>query len=467
MTVGVELCRLTVRGPRRQCDLALPASATVGELVPLLRRLTAAEAPGEPDGKQNEEPAGEPGDTRSWVLQRLGGPPLDPGDTAEKLDLRDGEVLYLNPAEAAPAELNFDDLGVGVAQAVAQRADFWRPAFTRAALLAAACVVLAAYAADAAGARPASVRAVWFAVAAAALTTAAALTARLRGDRALGIVCGLAGCAFGAAAGVTAITGPMGHRALLPAALAVAAAAGVCGFAGRLPLTLFGSLTGTALCAVAASALDGGLHWGPQKATAVLAVALFALTGHGMRIALRAARLRVPQLPHTAQELQEDLEPERASTVLRRAATAVCYADALFISSSAVCLAAIVLLARDPGWFPWSLAVALAVAVLLRAHTVAPAWQRGPLMACGALGLAAAADAALAQAGAGPRAAMALVLAAAAAGLLAASRRLPGRRLLPFWGQMADRLELWTAVALVPLLLQVFHAYSYFHLLIN
>jgi hypothetical protein len=45
--------------------------------------------------------------------------------------------------------------------------------------------------------------------------------------------------------------------------------------------------------------------------------------------------------------------------------------------------------------------------------------------------------------------------------------RLPTARLLPMWGHMADRAELLTAIALVPLLLQVLHVYATFRSMIH
>jgi type VII secretion integral membrane protein EccD len=461
MPVGVELCRLTVRSPQRRCDLAMPSSATVGELIPLLLRLTVPEATG-------PEPVALPA---PWVLHRLGGPPFDPGDTAEKLDLREGEILYLDPAETAPPELNFDDIGVGVAEAVQARADFWRPAFTRVALVAASTVAMAGYAAAVAGLRPAADRPLWLCAAAAVLTTAAVLNGRVLRDRALALVCGLAACVFAAAAGAVAHQGAAGpvidHRTLALAGGGAVLAGSLCLCVGRLPVTLFGGVTGVAACGVLGAAAVAELHCSDVQAAAALAVALFAVTAHAMRIALRAARLRVSQLPHTAEELQQDITPDTAATVTRRATTLVQYLNALFISLGAVWLAAVALLARDQGWTSRGLAVALCIAVLLRSHSVSTAWQRGPLAACAVLGLVWTAIAWVAQIGPGPRAVVLVALAATAAGLLTAARRLPGRRLLPLWGQLADRLELCSAVVLIPLLLQLFHTYSYFRALIG
>ena len=57
LAAGTEQCRVTVAGPERRVDLAIPATATVGELLPVVVRHTAG-----PDAAD-----------RAWVLQRLGG----------------------------------------------------------------------------------------------------------------------------------------------------------------------------------------------------------------------------------------------------------------------------------------------------------------------------------------------------------------------------------------------------------
>lgn len=55
-----------------------------------------------------------------------------------------------------------------------------------------------------------------------------------------------------------------------------------------------------------------------------------------------------------------------------------------------------------------------------------------------------------------------LGLFAVAALLLTGAWRLPGARLRPIWGRLGEILEGLTALALVPLLLQVLDAYAYF-----
>jgi len=379
-------------------------------------------------------------------------------------------VIYLNPAEASLPELRLDDLGAAVADHIRGRADFWRSAYTRAALLASACAALAGYAAVAIGVRPVSDRGPWLVGAVVLLIVAAAIAARL-GDRVCATVCGVSACAFGATAGFVARQAAaqvfvLDRRVILLVAAGVIVPAASCA-AARLPVPVFGSLAGIAGCTLAGAGLALWLQLPAVRVCAILAVLLFALTNTGMRAALRAAHLRVSQLPHTALELQEDIEPAAASEVAARAAATVRYANVLLLTSSAVWLVAIVQLARTPGSVSWVLALVFALAVLLRAQTVSLAWQRGALVTCAVAGVLVVACTRVEGAGPAVHAAALPGFAVAAVGLLASAHRVPGRRMLPIWGHLADQLELWTAVAMVPLLLQVFHAYSYFRTLIN
>jgi type VII secretion integral membrane protein EccD len=454
LSSGVELCRLTVRSPERGCDLALPVSAAVGELLSVVVPEPAAEGP-----------------QAGWVLQRLGGPPLDPGATPESLGLHDGEVLYVNPVSSPMPEADFDDMSVGVAQAVAARADRWRPELTGRLLLGAASVVVAAYCAVAVSARPHWLALLALALSVVAATTYSATAVRLSTDRYSGVASGLAACVLGALTGLSARHAAAGlftldRKAVLALGLGIAVPALVLCVA-RLPLALFGTLAGCGLTAVLGTATASGLHWDAARTAALLAVVFFAAGALDLRLVLRATRLWVPQLPRTSQELQQDIEPEPQTEVDRRTGRAVALLTSVFVTAAVLNATACALLAREPGWIGWTLASALCVAVLLRARALTVAWQRAALALSGVAGLAVVA--AVRTAGLGPtsRGLLLLGLLLAAAGLAATAYRRPRRRPLPAWGYAADLLETWSAVALVPLLLQLLHVYAHLRTLIG
>jgi type VII secretion integral membrane protein EccD len=453
---GTDLCRLTVSGPKQSADLAIPASATLGELLPILVR----------------HAAGDDADQGPWVLQRLGGPPLDFGATAEALDLREGEVLYLSPESAPLPEIGFDDVSVGVAHSVSTRADRWRPAFSRMLLTAAAGFVAVAFAVGVAGARPSSTRVACYLLAGVVLAVGAVLATRLAADRAGGTALGLGACAFAGLTGFAARHGASGlftldRRAVMIAGCAVAAAAILVAVAGRLSPAVFGAVTGTGVAAAVGAGLATAFHAAPVTLAAILATVLFAATTTNSRIALRLAQLRVALLPRTAEELQEDIDPLPESMISGRTQRAVALLDALAVTCSLVYATAFVLLARQPGWAGWVLAGVFSVAVLLRARALNLAWQRAPLALSGVAGLCLVAARLIRDQHPTGRAPGLLLMLVCVAILLAAAAALPGRRLLPVWGQLADLAELWSAIALIPLLLQMLHVYAHFRALVK
>jgi type VII secretion integral membrane protein EccD len=197
----------------------------------------------------------------------------------------------------------------------------------------------------------------------------------------------------------------------------------------------------------------------------VVAVTMFVLSTVAPRLVLRLAGLRVPQLPRNADELQEDVEPATEPVVARRVAAADAHLTLFTVGASVIYALDLVLLTRHSGWFDWLLALTLAAAVTLRSRSVTETGQRISLALSGTLGLILAVTWLLESGGTEARAFLVVLLLAAVALLLLAAGQLPSMRLLPIWGHTADILETVTALALVPLLLQVLHVYWYFRTL--
>lgn len=447
---GADTCRLTVAGPGRRADLTVPATVSTAELLPvLLRRLV--------DEHDRNQP---------WVLQRLGEEPLSPESTAELLDLRHGDVLYLRPADRALPPVEFDDVAVGVAVTIGARTDRWRPAFTRRLLLGLACLSLAAFVYGMAGVTPQWRLSVCLGIAALALTVGCIATNHLLDDPTVSLITGLSGCALAALAGlsvghgVSGVTSP-GHQGVLLGSLcAVVAASGVLA-AGRVLIMPFGAVVATAAMAVLGSWLEPLLHWNAVRVSAVMSVAVFMLSTRSLRVVLRMARLRAPQLPRNAEELQQDIEPEPGERLARRAALAVAYLDSMTISASLLFAVCFIQLSRLPHWIGWVLTAVFSAAVLLRARDLTGLWQRTFLAVSGTLGLLLVVTTLAGRIAPDVRVVALFGLLAVAGLLLIGAQRLPYRRLLPIWGHTADRLETLTAAALVPLLLQLLHVYGY------
>ncbi len=146
-----------------------------------------------------------------------------------------------------------------------------------------------------------------------------------------------------------------------------------------------------------------------------------------------------------------------------RVTVATACLDTIGISSALVWAVALWLLAdREHGWTGWLLPLCLSLAVLLRARGTNGTLQRVPAVLAGAYGLGLVLIVRVAPTGPVGRASVLAALLAAALLLLVGAWRLPRARLLPVWGHLGDLLETVTAIALLPLLLQVLHAYAYF-----
>ncbi|MGV9561289.1 type VII secretion integral membrane protein EccD [Streptomyces sp. NPDC003480] len=447
-----EVCRVTVVGPTGRSDLAIPLTTPVSALLPVLVRHVT----------KDTADRGTP-----WVLQRLGEDPLDADGTPATLGLRHGDVLHLRPAEDPLPTLHFDDVADGVAQAVDAMPGRWRPELTRGLALAMAMLALRALAAALLGLGPGAPTAAGAGLIAVLLGAGCVVAARLGADRGTVLVAGLGSMAFGALTGLSTRQGPHGGYAPgMPGVLAAAACVVVLAVTllalRPLPLVVPGTVLLTALAAAVGIGLMRATDWHGGQAVSVVAVAMFVLGHFGPRLALRMARLRVPRLPHNAEELQEDIEPEPQERVESRVKLASAYLDTLSLSSALVYAGAFWYMTRDGGWIGWLLPLVFAGAVLLRARGLNRTAQRVPMVVAGAIGLITVLLTRFAPAGTGARVIVVAVLLAAVAALLTAAWRLPRGRLLPVWGHSGDLLETATAIALLPLLLQALHAYSYF-----
>ncbi|WP_217556600.1 type VII secretion integral membrane protein EccD [Streptomyces sp. GbtcB6] len=445
-----DVCRLTVQGPAGRADLAVPLTLPVAALLPVLLRHAGLPD----DGSSN------------WVLQRIGDEPLDPDGTPQTLGLRHGEVLWLRAAEEALPGLHFDDVADGVAHVVGGQRGRWTPAATRVLALTGAGLVLVVLLAALLRPGPGAANAA--AAGAAALLLAAGCVAadRYGTRRATAVPAGCGALALGVLAGLASRPAAGGgYRpdgpGLLLAALWVTVLAGPLLALRALPDALPGAALLTAVSTAAACGLAAA-GCSPSQAVAVVAAALFVLGRFGPRTALRLARLRAPQLPHNADELQQDIEPQPEERIRSRTRVAGALLDTLAVTTAVLCLAAWWLLAHRTDWVGWVLPLVFGTAVALQARELTGITQRVSTAVAGLAGPVVVLLVDVAPHGTGARMATAATLLLAAGGLLLAAERLPGRRLLPVWGQLGDITEWVTAIALLPLLFQLLHAYAWF-----
>lgn len=452
------LCRLTVRTPERVVDLAVPVAVPIADLLPALVSYGGDDL--EESGLEHS----------GWVLQKLGGEPLDEESTTQSLGLRDGEVLYLRPRAEQLPEVHFDDLVDGVATTMRARGNAWDARCSRVVLRAVVMAVLAAgLLALALPGGDRQLRAAVAAVAGIVVLAGAATASRAVGDSAAGAAIGLMAAPYLALAGALLPSGGAGKAPvgeLLGAQLLAGSAAGaggavlaVAAVAAYVPL-----LTAPALVALA------GVAWGSlmllmevpashaASMTAVLALVFGALVP---ALSARLSGLRLPALPTNAEELQQGIDPHSNELVVVRAALAEEWMTALFAAAGLVCGGCLAGLLLDHPKLPALItAGVLALVLLLHARGIGGAWSRLAVLLPGLAGGLLMACVAAAAISPGTRPVLVGVLLAVAAAAAIASWSVPGRRLVPYWGRIADLLHSIAAVALLPLALWVLGAFG-------
>ncbi|MFJ6017823.1 type VII secretion integral membrane protein EccD [Nocardiopsis alba] len=108
-------CRVTVTGPQRWADLALPGTVPVATLMPRIIEVCAPEAGSEPT---------------AWALSTVDGDPVSPDEPLEAAGVYDGDVLLLNPRTAPKRPEYVDDVRGAVEDRVDETAWIWNPTST-------------------------------------------------------------------------------------------------------------------------------------------------------------------------------------------------------------------------------------------------------------------------------------------------------------------------------------------------
>jgi len=109
-------CRVTVTGPERWADLALPGTVPVATLMPRIIEVCA------PD-EERTEPA-------AWSLTTVDGAPVHPDEPLESAGVYDGDVLLLDRRTAPSRPSHVDDVRGAVEDRVDETARIWNPTTT-------------------------------------------------------------------------------------------------------------------------------------------------------------------------------------------------------------------------------------------------------------------------------------------------------------------------------------------------
>ncbi|MFE1246559.1 type VII secretion integral membrane protein EccD [Streptomyces sp. NPDC058735] len=456
-TQVAELCRLTVRAPARTIDLAVPADVPVADLLPAVLGYA---------GDDLEEAGLDHG---GWVLQRLGGEPLDEERTLDSYGLRDGDTLYLRPRAEALPEVHLDDLVDGIATTMRDHPFGWTPKVSRWVLLGVAVAVLAAGMVVIAWPGGSALSRAVFATAAGLLLLAGAGAAsRAVGDAGAGAALGFMVGPYLALAGWLlpggALSGPHAHETLGARLLAAgAAAAGGAVLALAIVAAFAALFLGIAVVSVFAALAAVPLittDLAPVHTAAITAVLAVVLGAFVPSLAFRMSGMRMPPLPTNAQQLQEGIEPHAPSVVSSRAILADGWMTSLYGAVGVVGAGCLVGLAREREPAEIIMTVALSLLLILHARGLGNIWQRMSLVVPGVAGLVLLVLVAAPAATAGTRLATAAGLLAATAALAIAAWTVPGRRLVPYWGRVGELLHSALAISMLPLALWVLGVYS-------
>lgn len=440
------LVKVTIDTSDRRIDLALPERSTVAEVLPGILRHAG-------DGLADEGAV-----QGGWVLRRPDGRPLTTHQDLASQDVRDGEILHLDPAHQLWPELEYDDVVDAIATGARSGGREWNGAATRwCGLVVGSCALAVALGVQLRAGPPWGGVATFAFGAAGLLLLAGVVLSRAVGDSAAGAVAG------SLAAGCAAVGG-----ALLPAADYRPAELGAPHLtAGGAALLLFGIAGYVAIARhtevfVAAStaallALGGGLATGPLSATraaAVVAVVAVALLPVAAPVAMRIGRLPKPVLPgSTADLLADPPQPPRQVVYAAVRRSAALYTGIL--AGLAAGLACCLLVLARSGSTPAHILVLLVVGIcLLRARLLPVVAHRLCLVGAGLLGLTWVAVRLPGELAA--YALATLAVAAAALGLWYAGRR-PGAYLARY----AELAEVVLVVSVVPGLMWVLGLYGY------
>lgn len=454
--LSLGLARLTLAASDRRIDIALPEHAPLATLMPTLLRYVGESLQGDTDGAAGA----------GWSLRRSDGTPLAYERSLAAQQVRDGEILHLVPREKEWPEPEYDDIVLAVADSSRGLGVAWQGWHTRvwalagtSAALLVGLVVLLLSGPDRTG--PALGGLV---VAAVALAVGVVLS-RAAGDSSAGaaIAANALPYAFLGGAGALDSGGVndfgAAHLLVGSAALLLASVLGFVGTADRLWLFTAGGVV--ALLGVTAAAVLGLTSASAAGAAAVAACAALALMPMAAVLAVRLAKLPLPELPQsTADLLREAPLPPRNDIAAAVARTGEFFAGILLGISVTVVVCDLVLIASGGVAGP-VLAGVVSVLCVLRARMVPLTRQRVPLLASAAIGFALlAVGAALAVAPASRPLVAYLGLLPVALLVAAAGITYSRRRPSPFLGRIADIGDIVLAVSVVPVAAGVFGLYE-------
>ncbi len=369
--------RVTVVAPRTRIDVALPADVAVADLMPMLLDMAREKSP---DGGARHG---------GWALAKLGDAPLDPSRTLASLGIVDGDLLQLRKRNDNPPPPLYDDVVDAIADA---QPDTFRPWTTETARrighiaggLALFTAALALFFGGPLFGGNGLAAALTAGVAAIACLAVGATLAKAYQAEATGVVIAAAGgLPFAFVAGFYAVPGlTVRANLLLASGLVVILAAVAIMIMGAGITTFIAAATAGVIGVIAFTVATLIAHPAPGIAAGTAAVAL-ALISLLPRATIWLAKLPLPHVPGTAEELKEDTTFPDYTEIERRTAVAHNYMTGLLIGCGSATAIAAIITATAPGvWGILTAAVATMV-LLLRARSYANGSQAVALLTTG------------------------------------------------------------------------------------
>lgn len=461
--VAADLCRVTVVAPTGRADIAIPRDLTIAEVLPVLVRGTGLAA-----GPGRGGP-GQPG-SGFWGLQRFGEDVFDEDATLAQLDVYDGDVLHLRQREAAIPPIDFDDIVDGIASTVQQRTDVWQPKHSRWFLSGAAGLTAVAGLVPLLGSGSPALRCVVSGTLFLIMLVASTVFSRAVGDRTAATILGAASVAFAGFAGAflpSTVTGDgfsvagTASAAFLAAGAMAACAAVLAGAGVGSATSFFSCLGGIAGLATVLGVLLVWPGLSLAGAAALVVAVTYLVSVMSPNLVARIARLRVPDLPTNAEELNRDIEPHSQQLIAAKANAADRYLTAIAVAVATTCLAGFAFLASSQNIMAYCLLGATAAGLLLRTRAFIATVQRLSVAVaglCGMLVLAAGWPSGMPIA---LRCVATVVLAVAAIIMASFAGQVGNRRWSPYLGRTADIAETLTALAVLPLAVGVAGGYAF------
>ncbi|UQS22400.1 type VII secretion integral membrane protein EccD [Amycolatopsis thermalba] len=368
---------MTVVAPRTRIDVALPADVAVADLMPMLLDMAREKSP---DGGARHG---------GWALAKLGDAPLDPSRTLASLGIVDGDLLQLRKRNDNPPPPLYDDVVDAIADA---QPDTFRPWTTETARrighiaggLALFTAALALFFGGPLFGGNGLAAALTAGVAAIACLAVGATLAKAYQAEATGVVIAAAGgLPFAFVAGFYAVPGlTVRANLLLASGLVVILAAVAIMIMGAGITTFIAAATAGVIGVIAFTVATLIAHPAPGIAAGTAAGAL-ALISLLPRATIWLAKLPLPHVPGTAEELKEDTTFPDYTEIERRTAVAHNYMTGLLIGCGSATAIAAIITATAPGvWGILTAAVATMV-LLLRARSYANGSQAVALLTTG------------------------------------------------------------------------------------